>query len=94
MDTPQATIKGLVVNGIIRFIQEKYGEEGVKKFLDQASPEDREIWTERQILAVSKVPAVVYKNAFTIVENLWGTGDGKVFEEGAGVVAFYDLAPL
>ena len=91
MDTPQATVKGLVVNGIIRFLQEKYGDAGVKKFLDHTPPDDRKVWTERQILAVSRVPAAIYKNAYHTMETLWGTGDGKIFEEGAGVVAFYDL---
>ena len=91
MDTPQATVKGLVVNGIIRFLQEKYGNDGVQKFLDKTPPEDRKVWTEQQILAISRVPAVIYKNAYATMEALWGTGDGKIFEEGAGVVAFYDL---
>ncbi|MFA5260563.1 MAG: hypothetical protein WC450_04980 [Candidatus Omnitrophota bacterium] len=91
MDTPPATVKGLIINGIIRFLKEKYGEAGVHKFLDKTPEEDRQGWTGQQILAVSWVPAVIYKNAYGTMESIWGNGDGKIFEECAGVVAFYDL---
>ncbi|HPB68249.1 MAG TPA: hypothetical protein PLT76_07110 [Candidatus Omnitrophota bacterium] len=91
MNTSPATVKGLIIKGIIRFLRETYAEEGFRKFLDHLPEEDREVWTGRQILATSKVPAIIYKNAYEAIETLWGKGDGKKFEEVAGVVAFYDL---
>lgn len=92
MTTAPATVKGLIINGTIRFLKETYGEAGFQKFLDKTPEEDRKVWTEQQILAVSWVPAVIYKNAYETIESIWGNGDGKTFEKVAGIVAFYDLS--
>ncbi len=91
---PSATVKGLIINGVKDFMLEKYGEQGFKNFLKKTPQEDLPVWTEKRVIATSKIPASVYKNMFDSFECLWGSGDGKKFQAAAAYVAFQDLGSV
>ncbi len=86
-----AKVKGTIIKGAKDIILDKFGEKGYKDFLEKTPPEDLPTWEAKQIIAVSLIPAAVYRNMSTTFESVWGDREGKLFQEIAGKVAIRDL---
>lgn len=87
----QPQVKGLIFLGARRWMTRRYGEAGFDAFLAALPESERELWTSGIILPMSWLPASAYVALYEAQESLWGTGDGRLFQEGAAAVAFDDL---
>ncbi len=94
MTTEGAKVKGLIFGGARRWMLETRGQSGFDAFLEALPEEDRALWTESIILPVSWMPARMYRSMYEAEEALWGTGDGRIFQEAAAKVALDDISTV
>ena len=75
---PMANVKGPAVIQLKEFLRDRHGDEGLKKILDQLTPEERILVTEK-LLPISKVPAPIYDKIYQGVKTLFGGGKGDYY---------------
>lgn len=91
---PEPQVKGLIFQGARRWMMRRYGEAGLESFVARLPAPHRALWTSGIILPMSWLPASAYVSLYEAQESLWGTGDGRLFQEAAAAVAFDDLSSI
>jgi len=69
-----ARVKGITVTTRLRFVKERFGDEGLQRLLSALPPEDRAV-IDDHILPHAWVPFSVFTNVNRLADQFFGTGD-------------------
>jgi hypothetical protein len=75
-----ATTRGLAMIQLLEFIRLRHGDAGIKRLLDQFSPEEQ-LYLAKKIAPVTRVPAAVFAKVYLAIKDLFGRGDGAYYAE-------------
>ena len=91
-----SNLRGASIIAAIKFIKEKYRDEGLAKVLDSLEEQDRQI-VESDLSPMSFYPARVFINFSVAADRIFGTGDYEIcrqigyFEAGDTFTGLYKV---
>jgi hypothetical protein len=94
MPIQEATVKGLIIRGMMEWISEKFGEKELEVFYDKFPPEMKEKLEKGLIMPISELPASYYIKSYEAANALWSTKEPDIFQRIAAHVAFKDLSSV
>jgi hypothetical protein len=75
-----ATIKGIIIQGIIDTIETRFGREGVRQLMENLSSEEHTFLAEH-LKSDSRIPAEILCKFYDQIKKLWGEGQGTFYSE-------------
>ncbi len=72
-------IRGQSILSLVKYLREKYGDDGYKKALDTLDIMDREVF-KGKVTSMGWYPAGAFINMLEAAENIFGTGDYALCE--------------
>ncbi len=91
-DKGRGSVKGLIFSGTREWIISQYGRTGLKDFLGELSPSEKELWSVGKMPQVAWYPAELYLHLYEVCNRLWGEGKEDAFIQGARFVAQKDFS--
>jgi len=85
----QATIKGLLIEGILQYIQNHHGDDAIHQLMQQFSSDEKKLLQE--VEKDTRIPASIINKLFMVITALWGDGKTDYFSHIVGEIAEHNI---